>query len=246
MTAIETLLTGLFDYAGLYPPASLEMRAAIGKYDEYRGSARAWALGRFIVNLDRLDDMRAVAGNLFRSLNLSVIATEDSDWNRLAELIRSGDPIETFEIRCGSADAVKRVAPRIPRRLPTFFEIAFDESGCDALSAIAAAGAQAKIRMGGVIPEAIPSVQDVARLLAKLAELGLPFKATAGLHHPLRSQRQLTYQPQSPTGTMHGFVNVCCAAALAYHGGNECDVAAVLDEREMCNFQLTQDTIQVA
>jgi hypothetical protein len=241
MTAIETLLTGLFDYAGLYPPASLGMHAAISNYEEYRGSARAWALGRFIVNFDRLDDVRAVAGNSFGRLRLSVIASENSDWDGLAQLTRSGAPIDAIEIKCGDAEVAKRVASRIPRPLPTFFEVAFGE--CGALKSIAALGAQAKIRMGGVIPEAIPSVQDVARILTMLAQLRLPFKATAGLHHPMRAQWPLTYRPQSPTGMMHGFVNLCCAAALAYFGGEEGDVVAVLDERELSGFQLTPNAI---
>jgi hypothetical protein len=64
------------------------------------------------------------------------------------------------------------------------------------------------------------------------------------LHHPVRSQRPLTYQPQSPTGMMHGFVNLCCAAALAYFSDSEEDAAAVLDERESSSFQLTPDTIK--
>ena len=32
MNAIEAALAGLIDYAGLYPPASLDMRAAVGNY----------------------------------------------------------------------------------------------------------------------------------------------------------------------------------------------------------------------
>ena len=35
MSAIETLLAGLFDYAGLYPPAGLGMRSAANNYLEY-------------------------------------------------------------------------------------------------------------------------------------------------------------------------------------------------------------------
>jgi len=35
MTAIQSLLAGLFDYAGLYPPASLGMSAAAANYLEY-------------------------------------------------------------------------------------------------------------------------------------------------------------------------------------------------------------------
>ncbi len=42
----------------------------------------------------------------------------------------------------------------------------------------------------------------------------VPFKVTAGLHHPLRCIRPLTYEPNAPAGTMNGFLNVFIAAAL--------------------------------
>ena len=41
MTAIETLLAGLFDYAGLYPPASLDLRSAANNYLAYRQGKNA-------------------------------------------------------------------------------------------------------------------------------------------------------------------------------------------------------------
>ena len=39
-----------------------------------------------------------------------------------------------------------------------------------------------------------------------------------GLHHPIRAERALTYAPDSPRATMHGFLNVFAAAAFAWHG----------------------------
>jgi hypothetical protein len=47
MTAIQTLLAGLFDYAGLYPPASLSLRSAANNYLDYARGKHAKALGRF-------------------------------------------------------------------------------------------------------------------------------------------------------------------------------------------------------
>jgi len=35
---------------------------------------------------------------------------------------------------------------------------------------------------------------------------GVPFKATAGLHHPLRCIHPLTHEPNSPAAAMHGFL----------------------------------------
>src|SRR6185369_7980556 len=47
-TAIDALLEGLIDYAGLYPPASLNMRPAVENYRRYRREKNSNALGRFI------------------------------------------------------------------------------------------------------------------------------------------------------------------------------------------------------
>ncbi|HEV2719334.1 MAG TPA: hypothetical protein VG323_04885, partial [Thermoanaerobaculia bacterium] len=65
---------------------------------------------------------------------------------------------------------------------------------------------------------------------------GVAFKATAGLHHPLRCVRPLTYEPSSPRGTMHGFVNVFMAAALLSRA------EAILDDDDPRAFAFDDDT----
>jgi hypothetical protein len=43
----------------------------------------------------------------------------------------------------------------------------------------------------------------------------VPFKATAGLHHPIRCYRPLTYAQGGPSGTMHGFLNLFLMTGFA-------------------------------
>jgi hypothetical protein len=58
MTAsLRAFLSGLIDYAGLFPPAKLPMAAAIDNYVRYRADATAWMLGRFICPASRLNDL---------------------------------------------------------------------------------------------------------------------------------------------------------------------------------------------
>ena len=243
MNAMDALLAGLFDYAGLYPPASLSMRSAANNYLEYSRRAHATALGRFIVNFDRLDELRSIAGDSFRRFRLSAIVAENSDWERLAAEIREGAPIDTVEIKCSAAD-MERIARQIPPEVTAFFEVGMDDAGRDALKVISGAGAHAKIRMGGVVAEAFPASSAVLRMLQAMAELRLSFKATAGLHHPVRSRRPLTYQPQSPQGTMHGFVNLGCAAALIYFGGEGSEAEELLEEQDASAWRVTTDAIR--
>jgi len=77
---------------------------------------------------------------------------------------------------------------------------------------------RAKIRTGGITADAFPSPERVAAFIRACKDAGVAFKATAGLHHPLRCVKPLTYEPNAAMGTMHGFVNVFIAAAFAMGG----------------------------
>ena len=244
MTAIDTLLAGLFDYAGLYPPASLGMLSAVNNYLEYSRSKHGSALGRFIVNLDRLEEIRSIACDSLENFKLSVIASENGDWAALAAQIGAGLPIDAIEIKCSEPLAIESIAKQIPRGLDTYFEVPINANVQPALVAIRAAGARAKIRMGGVVPESFPTVPAIAPMLKALAELRLPFKATAGLHHPMRSMHLLTYEPQSPTSIMHGFVNLCCAAALLYFGGDVEEAQHLLADEDPTAWHVNANSLR--
>jgi len=56
----------------------------------------------------------------------------------------------------------------------------------------------------------------------------VPFKATAGLHHPVRGERALTYEEESPRAVMHGFLNVFLAAAFCFNGLGVADAPRVV------------------
>jgi hypothetical protein len=86
------------------------------------------------------------------------------------------------------------------------------------LDEVQRAGCFAKFRAGAVTPGAIPAVPDLAAFILACAERRLPFKVTAGLHHPIRALHPLTYQPNPPRAIMHGFLNVFLAAAFAWQG----------------------------
>jgi hypothetical protein len=51
------LVTGMIDYAGLFPPARLDMETAVANYLRYRDESHEWMLGRFIVPAGRLREL---------------------------------------------------------------------------------------------------------------------------------------------------------------------------------------------
>jgi len=91
---------------------------------------------------------------------------------------------------------------------------------------------KAKVRTGGVNPGAFPRLQQVARFIAVCASAGVPFKATAGLHHPLRGVYAMTAAQRGPHVPMHGFLNVLLAAAAVKAGAMELQLPEILALRD--------------
>lgn len=244
MNAIHAALSGLIDYAGLYPPAALDMQAAVRNYLEYRESKRAFILGRFIVNITRMNELREAAGDGFRSMPLSVIAAQDLDPRLIWRYLDEGFRIESIEMKCNDAATAVSIAELLPDAVERYLEISIEDPAPEWHDTLAGIRARAKLRMGGVVAEAFPSTKAVALMLHALAGRQLPFKATAGLHHPIRSHHPFTYAADSACGMMHGFLNVLFAAALLYSGGAAGEALHTLEEESLAAWRVTQNSIR--
>src|SRR5262249_24710967 len=126
--------------------------------------------------------------------------------------------IDSVEAKLNTPGAVARAAALIGRRYHLFAEIPVKSDPASLISAIDEWGATAKIRMGGVTPDAFPAASAVIRFIRRCIEAKVLFKATAGLHHPLRAEYNLTSEPGSPRGKMFGFLNVFLASAFMRAG----------------------------
>jgi hypothetical protein len=240
--ALQSLLTGLIDYAGLFPPAGLTMDAAVRNYGSYVDGEHAWMLGRFIVPAARLEEYAEAvrsAGIDASTWSLSVLATA-ADANVIARFNTGADEagaggsgsIDTIEIKAASAREMQDAAQAFGGNYQLYFETP-PEKWHSLLQATAVAKARAKIRTGGEVVSAIPEESRVLEFLRIASERRIAFKATAGLHHPLRAMQRLTYKPDSPQGVMHGFLNLFCAAALLWHEPEQRQEAAwMLSERD--------------
>jgi hypothetical protein len=102
----------------------------------------------------------------------------------------------------------------------------------------------AKVRTGGLTPDAIPPAAELADFLHLAAARGVPFKATAGLHHPVRAEHSLTYAAGSPRAFMHGFVNVFVAAAFAWYGMDRESLILVLEESDPGAFEFGEQELR--
>lgn len=258
--SLVALLTDLVDYAGLFPPAGLSMGQAVERYASYRQGPRAWALGRFIVPAARLHDFANTLSALPASRRggppwrLSVLV--DPPLRPALESVRafgreltlSGDPlageagtaapaqIEAVEGKVTSGDDL-RVLAEVMDAFEVFAEMPLSPVP-DALLRVAGdVGCAAKVRTGGTTPEAFPASSALSAFLAGCDGHGVPFKATAGLHHPLRAPHPVTYEPGAPRAVMHGFLNVFLAAALLHAGViDRLQTEALLDETDASAF----------
>jgi len=96
-----------------------------------------------------------------------------------------------------------------------------------------------KVRCGGTVPEEFPPVQHLARAIAGCRNAGVRFKATAGLHHPVRHYSE-TYETP-----MHGFLNLFGATVLAVeHDLSEDGIQAILLEEDPEAFQFTKKALK--
>ena len=125
----------------------------------------------------------------------------------------------------------------MPAKLAPYFEIPISDDPTGLIESIAETEARAKVRTGGVTADAFPSSFNLARFIKICAEEDVPFKATAGLHHPLRSVNKLTYAPDSASAMMHGFLNVFLAAAFAQNGMDVDRLVELLEEKSPEAFQ---------
>jgi hypothetical protein len=94
----------------------------------------------------------------------------------------------------------------------------------------------AKMRTGSVEPSQVPGAAQVACFIAACRAMDVPFKATAGLHHPVRHVDPDLGVP------VFGFFNVFGAALFAkLREWDEADLQKVLEEREVANFRFAPD-----
>ena len=104
-----------------------------------------------------------------------------------------------------------------------------------------------KLRCGGIIKEAFPSVEQVAAMIQTCVIVGVPMKFTAGLHHPIR------HFSEEYDEFMHGFINTFGAGIFATTFPKPKNsqekynmfilLSHMIDEQNAENFSFTNDSM---
>jgi hypothetical protein len=159
--SLETLLGGLIDDAGQFPPARKPLERALDDHAALRAGPHGWLVGRFLCPASRLRP----------ELPQPLGVVSDGDWRAdLEAAVAFG--ADCFEVRAPDDLAALRDAP-----LAVFVE---------GVEPAELAGLGAKLRCGGLSADAFPSDAAVAAFIRACREHDRPFKCTAGLHHPFR------------------------------------------------------------
>ena len=261
---VRAALAGLIDYAGLFPPAALPLDAALREYEATMAGERGWMVRRFIVPASRVAELSsAYAGDA--SVMLSVILDAPNDalgWFeglrlRLADvqsalaadarlrLAALEIPLpalrtlrDTYDGAIGQYAALASAAG--VRDLPAYVEPFRDRRWRDALPATMTVLARhrlgAKVRCGGASPDAVPSTEELAAFVRAAVAAGVPFKATAGLHHPVRR-----VDPASGLAA-HGFLNLIAASLAAREDDPGMAIEAALGEEDPHAFRFSEES----
>ncbi len=253
MNSIRILLQSAIDYAGLFPPAALKMAEASREYASGRRGEFAWALGRFVLPASQLDEFEAGADDLLpragAELPWRISVLSGLDRNRDLSSVNAFNQrhdaesgagaavIDAVESKARTAQEIHQAAGAAASRLESYFEIPLSEDVPALIATIARNGGRAKVRTGGSTREQFPSPAELARFIHLCAQAGIPFKATAGLHHPFRAVRRLNPDPVGPSVMMHGFLNLLLAAAFARAGSAPAMLEKLLEDGSIEAFR---------
>jgi hypothetical protein len=237
--ALRALLTRSIDYAGMFPPCSLDLEPALQKQAAYVRDADSWMLSTFVLPIAQFGNAAAHL-SLFDAkhpLRISALGPKTNSADEFGAKIKEvAEAIRVFakeHVDLVSIDQLEMPLvgdlPRIDLNMATFWEAPEQRIAAIASAKIDKYGF--KLRTGGVTAEAFPTSAQIAKALVAAAKHRVPIKFTAGLHHPIRMFRD------EVKTKMHGFLNVLGAGVLAFeHGWDEAQTTAMLDDEDAKSF----------
>ena len=246
----EISLEGILDYAGLYPPANLDLQVVVDNWSDYSKSGDSWLLARLIIPANKLDEFKKCAKNLLPTeleemWQLSVLLPPVSNDDFEAALQETvdfnmsdcGAVANVVECKANTNEEIDFALSVMHDDLFPYIELPVDEDPRGLLACLSGALVGAKVRTGGITSELYPSSQDLARFIHSCATAGQPFKATAGMHHPQRMKNE------SVDVVEFGFLSVLqatAAASLHEASTEEVEQILLLDAPDLSSFSETQ------
>ena len=257
--SLRALLTRSIDYAGMFPPCSLELDPALKNQSEYARSADSWMLSAFVLPVAKFGDAARFVSQFDKHHPLRVSALGAKTENAAqfqTELRNAVEAIGSFQkahVDLVSVGQLEMVLPKdvdlaklaeVAALLADLKVQAYWETPAESAEQTIALLARAKqpsfgykFRTGGVTADAFPSSVQIGRAVLASTKHHVPIKFTAGLHHPVRQFRD------EVKTEMHGFLNVIGAGVLsAEHHWDEAQIVDMLEDQSAKSFEF-HDTV---
>ncbi|MEC3981315.1 hypothetical protein [Amycolatopsis sp. H20-H5] len=244
-----TLFRGMLDDAAVFPPGLMALSAALPAHAAHLTSSYAEMVGPLVLAAPMLAKLRDNGGDTSESSEADwpeVSVTAPRGPEQVAEVVAARPPVRLrgFEVAVPAESSPAEFFAALERAgtgdVPVFVEVPRDERRPSIIAACAKAGYQVKFRTGGVKAELYPDEAELAAAVRAVVDAGVPFKATAGLHHALRNTDPETGFEQ------HGFLNLLNAVGAALDGADETELAAVLAERDAAAVAARVSTLDAA
>ena len=225
--AAVSLFDGFLDDAAVFPPGRKPLDRAVPDHSAHRGSAYGGLVGPLVLAAPALAELDAFVSE---PLDLAVTAPEGPA--QLPEVLRRAADLPVrlvgLEVAMPANLGVAEVFAELEAAgdVPVFVEVPRDSRRAEVIGTCARAGHQAKFRTGGVTADRYPDEAELASAVLAVVRAGVPFKATAGLHHAIRNTDPGTGFEQ------HGFLNLLLATAAAARGGSADELVGLLAERD--------------
>ena len=253
-TRDELMLEGFFDYAGLYPPASLDLQSVIEHWARYIKTEDNWMLARLIIPASKLGEFKVLAKDVMPSHDeepwqLSVLLPPVSDEGFKAAVETTiafneedlGAIANVVEFKATTTDEIESALNVLHDDLFPFIELPVMNDPRGLIASLSGCVAGAKVRTGGVTPELYPPTEHLARFIFACGVARIPFKATAGLHHPNRNENT------SVGVNEFGFLNILGASIVSMRqDATEEDVKTILNMQAVQLSDFTEEEIATA
>lgn len=234
--SLSPLVARLYDDASLFPPGNAPLPEALVAHAAHERAPHADLVGTFVLPAARVDELaaelaeRPFPGDLVLSLTVPDVALADAAVARATAL--PGVSVAAVEVVVPPGQDVVALLAGLDalasryRGLDVYVEVPRDERRPAVVEALAGTRYRAKLRTGGVVADAHPDERELASVIDLLVCRGVPFKATAGLHHAVR-------RTDPDTGfEQHGFLNVLATVAAAQAGADVFTLTGLLAERD--------------
>ena len=260
--SLKLFLTKLIDYAGLFPPANLNLIPALKNYRTYIECEDYWIMSQFIIPVNELENISDSEMEIFNNkfqLDLSILS---------GNLFNDIDKLKSFKSKYSNKIAFSGLESRIGKiaelqellsstiftinnenlNLATFFELPYGDDWVEnmqiAVKTISDFNKKNqsnfgfKLRCGGIKAEMFPEPPFVSNAIIHCIKNDVPMKFTAGLHHPIR------HYNESVKTKMYGFINIFIGGMLAKkYNLSPSELTEILIDENENNFSFTNDLI---